>query len=214
MNATIKKSLTLDTRFEPKKASYAQGSDSQVFLQGILEGMPDGFMIVSSEGTVLQSNSKARALCRKLEPQDSSNSSETVPSSIGRLCHALLDSRETFADTEQNDSTCLAIEDDLEATATKRIRVRVQWLDQESDESTMLVILEDRYQTARSRAIAEGQRFGLSNRESEVWLYRCVGYTYKQIASELFITIDTVKKHVKNINAKRDQFHCLNCENA
>ena len=208
MNATTQKSLTLETSFERRNPTSVQGSDPQFLLRGILEGMPDGLMIVTQKGTILQSNSKARALCRKIDQQNMSN---VLPSSVQRLCAALLDSRHTFANDNRDVAIpCLTLEEDVETHSAKMIRVRVQWLDQESSDAKMLVVLEDRYQSARSRAIAEAQRYGLSHRESEVWLYRCVGYTYKQIASELYIAIDTVKKHVKSINVKRDQFHCLN----
>lgn len=213
MNLTTQQtSLALETSFERRNPASAQSSDHQFLLRGILEGMPDGFIIVVGDGTVLQSNAKARALCHKL---DSQTSFKALPLSIQRLCDALIDSCETLTDDGAADvSPYLALEDDIAVTSTKLIRVRVQWLEQGSSKDKMLVILEDRYQTARSRAIAEGQRYGLSNRESEVWLYRCVGYTYKQIANELFITTDTVKKHIKSINLKRDRFHCLNCESA
>jgi DNA-binding CsgD family transcriptional regulator len=36
-----------------------------------------------------------------------------------------------------------------------------------------------------------------------VWLLQQNNYTYKQIAAELGITPNTVKKHVRNIYAKR-----------
>lgn len=219
MNATTHTSLTLEPLFERRTTLSTEAPNSLFLLQGILEGMPDGVMIVAGDGVVVQSNSQAKALCKQLNQQfqqqlgrrlDSHPESEMIPASLSRLCDALLDSRHTFADTPEA-SSHLAIEDDIELTPARKIRVRVQWLQQESDETRMLVILEDRYQSARRRAIAEGQRYGLSSRESEVWLYRCIGYTYKEIASELFIAIDTVKKHVKSINAKRDRFHCLNC---
>lgn len=210
MNTITQQSETLQTSFERQKANSDKGSDHLFLLRGMLEGMPDGFMIATSEGLILQSNSKARSLCRKIDTQ---NSSDTLPQAIQRLCDALLDSRETFSsEDEANAVPYLILEDDIETHSSSMIRVRVQWLDQESSNAKMLIILEDRYQSARCRAIAEAQRYGLSSRESEVWLYRCIGYTYKQIANELFIAIDTVKKHVKSINAKRDRFHCLNCE--
>ncbi|MGB3495497.1 MAG: hypothetical protein WBA57_22395 [Elainellaceae cyanobacterium] len=69
-----------------------------------------------------------------------------------------------------------------------------------------------------SIAIAKAQSYSLSRRESKVWLYlslcQCVGYTHKQMTHELFIATDTVKKHFRSINAKRDRFHGLNCDRA
>jgi DNA-binding CsgD family transcriptional regulator len=40
--------------------------------------------------------------------------------------------------------------------------------------------------------------------EAEVWLLRRRHYTLKEIATELSISINTVKKHLKNIHAKRE----------
>ncbi|NJN58773.1 MAG: hypothetical protein HC879_15380 [Leptolyngbyaceae cyanobacterium SL_5_9] len=96
------------------------------------------------------------------------------------------------------------IEDEIELDAFDTIRIRVQWIDLESsDRPCLLVALEDRYQTAKKMAIAERQRYGLTDRESEVWLLRRANCTYKTIASKLHITVDTVKKHIKSIHAKR-----------
>jgi DNA-binding CsgD family transcriptional regulator len=51
-------------------------------------------------------------------------------------------------------------------------------------------------------AIAEAQEWRLTPRETEVWLLRRSGYTSIGIASQLGITINTVKKHFKNIYRK------------
>ena len=44
--------------------------------------------------------------------------------------------------------------------------------------------------------------YQLSNREKEVLGYLIKGYTYKAIAAELFISMDTVRKHVRHIYDK------------
>jgi DNA-binding CsgD family transcriptional regulator len=67
----------------------------------------------------------------------------------------------------------------------------------------VLVTLEDRLQSIQSTAIAEGHRYGLTPREAEVWLRYRASYSYKDIASELYISHNTVKKHMKSIHAKR-----------
>lgn len=43
---------------------------------------------------------------------------------------------------------------------------------------------------------------GFSDREAEVLLFLCHGYTNKEIAAQLEITINTVKSHLKNIYVK------------
>lgn len=66
-----------------------------------------------------------------------------------------------------------------------------------------MLILEDRQQAHRRRAIADGNRYGLTPREVDVWELRLQQQSYETIASTLFITENTVKKHVKSILAKR-----------
>ena len=46
------------------------------------------------------------------------------------------------------------------------------------------------------------ERFGLSKREREIALLIAQGKQYKFIADELFISVETVKTHVKNIFKK------------
>jgi DNA-binding CsgD family transcriptional regulator len=49
----------------------------------------------------------------------------------------------------------------------------------------------------------ESQKYGLTCREQEIWLLHRANYTYKQIALELCITPNTVKKHMKSIYSKQ-----------
>jgi DNA-binding CsgD family transcriptional regulator len=48
----------------------------------------------------------------------------------------------------------------------------------------------------------EGKLVKLTKREKEVLYYLKKGHTYKEIAEELFISINTINKHVKNIYQK------------
>jgi DNA-binding CsgD family transcriptional regulator len=67
----------------------------------------------------------------------------------------------------------------------------------------LLLTIEDRQQAVLNLVIEEADRYGLSPREKEVWLLQQSNYTYKQIAAELGITPNTVKKHMRNIYAKK-----------
>lgn len=203
MNVLTQSPQTLGDDSERHQSVAVSSSERLDLLQAILEGMPDGILIVSDDGKLIQSNTLGRCLCGKLI--DRPTPVDAVPYLIWRLCTALLDSRETFADDPERMKRFM-IEEDISTNEGAMVRTRVQWFDQDTNDSRILVVLEDRYQVARNRAIAEGQRYGLTDRESEIWLYRCIGHTYKQIASQLFITVDTVKKHVKSINAKRETF--------
>lgn len=46
------------------------------------------------------------------------------------------------------------------------------------------------------------REFALSNRERQILQLLVQGYTYKKIASECFISLDTVRTHLKNIYTK------------
>ncbi len=53
-----------------------------------------------------------------------------------------------------------------------------------------------------SRLEEIGQRYGLSERESEILALACCGRMNKDIARELHISLETVKKHLYNIFRK------------
>lgn len=50
--------------------------------------------------------------------------------------------------------------------------------------------------------IPQGEDYNLSDREKEVLQHLVNGYSYKMIASEMFIAIDTVRSHIKKIYEK------------
>ena len=65
--------------------------------------------------------------------------------------------------------------------------------------------MEDVYQPIQNIAIAEAEKYRLTPREKDVWLLYRANYTYKQIAAELCITLNTVKKHMKSIYSKQTE---------
>jgi RNA polymerase sigma factor (sigma-70 family) len=67
----------------------------------------------------------------------------------------------------------------------------------------LLLTIEDRQQAIINLVLEEADRYGLTPREKNVWLLHHNNYTYKQIAAELGITPNTVKKHMRSIYAKK-----------
>lgn len=186
-------------------ASTLQGSPIQrldnnlTLLQGVVEGLPDGIMILSDRGELAYDNSCARQICQNLL---ATANSDGVPLQIWRCCHALMDSRQI--------AQAIVIEDEIQTEVGTTIRIRVRWLDPGVEHSSFLVTLEDQQQSAQYRAYAEAQRYSLTERETEVWVLKRIGLTYKAIAAKLYIAEDTVKKHIKNIHARRDAAHWAN----
>ncbi|MEM6592792.1 MAG: helix-turn-helix transcriptional regulator, partial [Cyanobacteria bacterium P01_C01_bin.73] len=58
----------------------------------------------------------------------------------------------------------------------------------------------------QAQALLDVERYGFTARESEIWLRRKAQVPYRDIAQELFITVNTVKKHVKNIRVKVEDY--------
>ncbi len=166
---------------------------SECFLQAVLEGFVDGILVLTEQQTVIYANATARSLCNQLAIAQT----ESLPTDIQRLCDALMESRDIYGDCP------LTLETEI-TTRQSTFRLRAQWLHLDSsDRPCILLKLQDQNQSIQSLAISEAQTWNLTPRESEVWLLRRAGFTRKAIAAELYIALDTVKKHLKNIQAKR-----------
>lgn len=97
-----------------------------------------------------------------------------------------------------------SVEFDILNKETVSLHIRSRWLKLERrDSPCILMVVEDRQQLIQDMVRDEAQDWGLTDREQEVWLLSQDGYTYRQIAEELYITINTVKKHRRSIHAKR-----------
>jgi DNA-binding CsgD family transcriptional regulator len=169
------------------------------FIQEVIEGLMDGILIVSKQGNVLYSNSCADRLCDRMR-----HPSETtlIPASIWHICEMLIESYSLFP------NQLLVLEDEIHLQSSETIRVRVRWMEMiDSSQPFIAVTLEDREQSLRNVAFMEARKYRLTQREAEVWLLRRINRSYKAIAEELHIALDTVKKHVRSINAKRGAFH-------
>ncbi|NJR40304.1 MAG: hypothetical protein HC781_17610 [Leptolyngbyaceae cyanobacterium CSU_1_4] len=92
---------------------------SSNLLQGIMEGLIDGVMMISAQGELIHANAYALQICQKfiLEVTDK----ETIPLEVWRCCQAVIDSREVFPQQS------LTIEDEI-SSPLGAIRIRVRWL--------------------------------------------------------------------------------------
>ncbi len=164
-------------------------------MQAVIESFLDGIFILTIQGDLVHANERARNICQQLGGIDTNR----VPDEVQRICQSLIESRQLFPN--QN----ISIESEIETYTSVKIRIRVRWLQtNESNDKYLLVTLEDRKQTNQIMAISEAKKYGLTERESQVWLLRRANYSYQEIARELYITINTVKKHLKNIYAKQE----------
>ena len=176
----------------------AGGESNNSLIEAVLEAFTDGVMLVTSEGKLLHMNQCAVQLCRHL--QEDFTSTGEIPKKIWRICKSLIESRVLFP------NQTFVLEDEILNAKNEPVRIRVQWMNfQLTNQPYLLVTLEDLNQSTAISAILEAQKFGLTHREYEVWLLRKAKYNYEEIAAELYISVNTVKKHIKSIHAKRNQ---------
>jgi Bacterial regulatory proteins, luxR family len=160
-------------------------------LTSVLEGFINGILILNTQGEVVYTNSSAQRICQQLNPQN------RVPPEVWRACEALIESRELYDDR-------LIIESEISVSQLQSYRVQVQWLELDGfTELCLLVRLEDQQQAMQGWTIAEAKKYGLTPREREVLFLKRCNLSRKEIADRLYITIDTVKKHLGNIQTKR-----------
>lgn len=166
------------------------------FLQKVLESLEDGILIISKAGKLLHANASAHNICCKLN-KDKPNSN-FIPSAIWNLCQSSLKSQ------NQSPEKFIILSDEIILDKSQAFRIRVRLLNLDMLQSPcFLVIIENRYESLKNAAIAEVKKYGFTPREAEIWFLYRGSYSYKEIADKLHITINTVKKHMKNIHAKR-----------
>lgn len=186
-------------RFEKKQTQQL------ALWQGIIEGLSDGIIILDEEGEIIYANESAKQICHQLNQQLTKPLS--VPESLWNICQVLIESSSLFPNKN------IVFSDQITAGVGDAFAVRVQWLNlSQFERDYLLVTLENQCRSLQAIAIAEARIYGLTPSETKVWLLYRANHTYKQIASALYITINTVKKHMKNIHAKRQDFLDANHE--
>ena len=186
--------LSPDCLLEPGGIPAKRSGD--ILAQAILASWFDGVLILTQQGRWVQANLAARQICDRLSP--GSSDAQLTPDPIWHVCLDLIHS------PSQPAQHPLITEAEVRFNDADFFRIRARWFNcADSPLPHLLVILEDRGRSIYAQAIAEVDLFGLSPREAEVWLLHRTHFSYKEIASELFISIHTVKKHMKNIRNKQ-----------
>jgi DNA-binding CsgD family transcriptional regulator len=176
-----------------------QHQTQPTLLQDVIDDLMNGILILTSQGELIYANHYARRILPKLS--QSASYSPLVPKEIWHICEFLIQSRHLFPNQHWTFESEIFIDD------STTLRIRVRWLNSRNTEAPCLLLtIEDRDQAINDIAMEKAEKYGLTAREKEVWLLRQANYTYKQISSELGITLHTVKKHMKSI---RDKQHAI-----
>ncbi len=173
-----------------------QTPEQSKLLQEVIEDLIDGILIVTDQRELIYANDSARRVLFQLN--QGRVRANLVPREIWHICQSLIQSRTLFPNQRW------LIESRIFTDDSTVLNIQARWLNLEAIESPcILLTVEDRYQTIKNIAVDEAQDYKLTRREKEVWLLHRGQYTYKEIASELCITPNTVKKHMKSIHAKQ-----------
>ena len=196
--ATMSSSTTLS----PARPFIQETADLPL-LSAVLEGFVDGILVLSEDGHCVHSNQKGQALCLDLSngpAHGDHRAALAVPKCLKTLCRHLIESRTLYPDTR------LVLTEEFTSQSNQQIRARVQWLDlPATSHPYLLVSLENKTSAAQSSALLESSQYSLTPREQAVWVLRRANRTYDEIARELYITVNTVKRHLKSIYAKRKE---------
>ncbi|WP_235181629.1 helix-turn-helix transcriptional regulator [Chlorogloeopsis fritschii PCC 9212] len=166
-------------------------------LEEMVEILDDGILIIGVNGDLVYANASANTFCYQINPEYFEYN--FVPPTIWKICQKLINNQSIHIDN-------FIIFDEILLDNFKAFRVCIRLLKLERlAKKYFLVIIENQYKCLENQICMEIEQYNFTPRETEIWqLYRAK-YTYKEIASQLHITINTVKKHMKNIHAKRRQ---------
>jgi len=178
-----------ESQEQPKRAELTM-------LGRLFEGFADGVLLLTREGGCLYSNQEGRRLCQVLK--EGQHSANAMPLGVWLMCRHMIESRSLFADK------ALVPTQTFTGAKNQPVRAKVQWLDLPTDsDAYLLVLLEDQSRSAQATALPEAVRYKLTPQEKDVWLLRHANCSYKEIAAKLFVSVNTVKRHLKSISAKR-----------
>lgn len=179
------------------QSQYFKGSYEQAKLpQEVIADLIDGVLILTDTKELIYANDCARRLLRQLGRGLSL--ANQIPEEVWHICQALIDSRYLLP------NQYWLIESKIFVDTSIVFNIRARWLRLEDrPQPCLLLSICDQCQYVKDIVSEESHKYGLTSREKEIWLLHRANYTYKQIALELCITPNTVKKHMKSIYSKR-----------
>lgn len=112
----------------PHKPSCSEILDNQAkdrhldnfLLQGIIESIFEGILILTEAGDWIYANDFTRQICAKLTPNQ--NQPKSVPEGIWRVCRALIESRSIYP------NQLVIMEDEVNLDYRTKLRIQVRSL--------------------------------------------------------------------------------------
>ena len=169
--------------------------EHHALFQTVIESLTDGVLILTKGGAQVYANHGARQLCAQLNASKAQPNG--IPKAIEQVCQTLVRSRGTAR------HQAVIVEAEIKARDASRLWVQASWLESQGSAPYVLVMLKDCQQSLQNLAITEAAHYQLTPREAQIWLLRRIGSTYQEIAKQLYISRETVKKHLQSIYGKQ-----------
>ena len=192
----IEAETAIGAQIAPLFPSVSQQLEPSGLKAELIKNLIDGVLILTDQRKLIYANDRAYRVIKQLNQNGVDDN--LVPQEIWHICQSLIRSRSLFPNQHWFVQSDIFIED------SAGFRVQARWLHLEMIERPCLLLtIADRRQAIQNIASEEAEKYRLTPREKEVWLLHRSDYTYKEIALELNITPNTVKKHMRGIHAKR-----------
>jgi DNA-binding CsgD family transcriptional regulator len=166
----------------------------------ILDSMHLGVMVISSQLELLYCNLKAKNICCNYWQE-----TKALPVKLLDACKRFM----VEADEELSEPLIL----ECYPAQGRKLLIQISWMQEplrrslshqpRSNQRCMLVVIKDCYEAIMANMKREQKRYGLTDREAQVWMMLDLAFSYQEVADQLGISLNTVKTHVKNINLKR-----------
>ncbi len=174
----------------PDKAIY----DLQTLL--LLEANVSGALVLTENHTIVYIDAGAQKILGRLNQHR--DQADPLPVEVWCVAQALVENQSLFPESDWR------IESRLIVDLSTILHVQGRWLQlADCDHPYRLLLFLESERSLKEKALSEAQQCKFTAREVEVWLLYRANHTYQQIADKLYITLNTVKKHMKSIHAKR-----------
>jgi len=175
----------------------------ETFLDRIFPSQ--GLLLLDQTGQLIQSSPQARQLCSALKAPEAAarrtipaQGQSLLPDQIHTLVQGLIESRDLFPNQS------IQLQDQLTLSDNTPVHIQAEWINLGSQSSPCIVVtLEDLTEVTHQRALFDAYRYHFTPRETEVWELHLQGLSYREISEAFFISLNTVKRHMKSIYGKR-----------
>ena len=171
------------------------------FLESFLESFSDGVLILSRNGELLHANNSIYSITENYANLLAQTT--LLNQEISHLYRLIIENPECYQQAPG------FVASEIKLTRSNILKLRARKIQVAAYPQPLIWIsIEDQQASLNAQALVETEKYGLSDRESEVWQLRKAHCTYPEIAALLFISINTVKRHLRNITSKIELYEC------